>query len=611
MVMRKVLGILTVAIVFVLAGCFVNPTKPNKPTDLSDIAGWRGAAVNSPDTFRFVVLSDRTGGHIPGLWAQSVAETNRLKPDFVMFIGDLIEGYTDDEKEIRRQWTHIDAITRRLDAPFFYCPGNHDVLPDACRKIYTELHGVAGKAWYSFDYRRCHFIVADSSAMIGKDKKLADDQWAWLKKDLAGANKVSDHVFVFIHHPMNYGSRIPSWNRLRKMLDAKKTTVFSGHWHSPLSYDLEDGVPYYMISATAAGSGGAPENPNREIGEFQSYAHVVVDRGKPTISFVPLGEILPHDFIDRSVILRLRTLIEAATLGSVTGAGGEVTLKLPNTTDADAACRLTWTGRDKWFVGGRPGIETITIPAGKTIERTYRIAPSGPGEISPVLFIHYEITAESRTMQITRKLPLQIVASLTARPVKSITIDGKLDDWADASTHLTNTRERVKYKPEAWSGQEDCSFDTRIGYDDENLYLAIDVTDDVVVGSEGGSQWERDGVMIFWDPRPPDQRGGRFADPCKMVRIWASHVTIGLQKGTIQGCRMVSRRREGGYTFELAIPFSAIDKDFKPAAGQTFGLEIVVHDKDKTPAQAITGMVLSGGTNTWRSTAGYAVVTFQ
>jgi hypothetical protein len=418
--MPKTVIILMSMLLSGLIGC-----APDTPSDLSRIAGWRGAAPNSPDTFRFVILSDRTGGHIPGLWAQAVKETNRLKPDFVMFIGDLIEGYTKDEKEIRRQWTHIDAITQRLDAPFFYCPGNHDVIPDACRKIYTELHGVRGKAWYSFDYRRCHFLIADSSAMIGKDKKLADDQWAWLKKDLARASKVCDHVFVFIHHPMFYGSRIPPWKRLRAMLDPKKTTVFSGHWHSPLSYDIIDGFRYYILSATAAGSGGAPKNPNRMIGEFQSYAHVSVTKGNPTISFIPLGEVLPYDYIDYSVVMRLRTLRDAATLGSTTRAGGEVMLKMPNTTDTDAACTLTWTGRDDWFIGGKPKDETLTIPAGKTVERTYRIGPSRPGMPTPVLNIRYEITAEGRTKHISRKLPLQIVASLTALRVKAITIAGQ------------------------------------------------------------------------------------------------------------------------------------------------------------------------------------------
>ncbi len=288
---------------------------------------------------------------------------------------------------------------------------------------------------------------------------------------------------------------------------------------------------------------------------------------------------------------------------------------MPNTTDTEVACTLTWTGGDDWFADGKPKDETLTIPAGKTVERTYRIGPSRQGTPPPVLNIRYEITAEGRTKHIPRKLPLRIVASLTARRVKGITIDGKLDDWSDVPAHLTNTRERVKYKPDAWSGPEDCSMTTRIGYDDKNLYLAVDVTDNVVVGSEGGSQWERDGVMIFWDPRPPNQRGARFTAPCKMVRIWAPDVTIGLQEGTIQGCRMVSRRHKGGYTVELAIPFSAIGKDFKPTVGgkPPISLEVVIYDRDKTATETtMSCMVLSSGTDrAYRTTVGYAAVTFR
>ncbi len=295
------------AITLILWGLLLGCASTNHlktPADLSRIAGWRGIEPNSPDTFRFVVLSDRTGGHIPGLWAKAIAETNRLKPDFVICIGDLIEGYISDEDEIRKQWAEFDAITRKLNAPFFYCPGNHDVIPEACRKIYTKLHGIGGRTWYSFDYHHCHFLVLDSSAMIGKDKVLAEKQWKWIEKDLSRANRISKHIFIFIHHPMFYGERKPYWDRLRKMLDAKKTTIFSGHWHSPLCYGKVDGVSYYVLSATAAGSGGAPAKPNRKKGEFQCYVHVVVSDGKVTIAIIPLGEILPHDYIKMEDVLK-------------------------------------------------------------------------------------------------------------------------------------------------------------------------------------------------------------------------------------------------------------------------------------------------------------------
>ncbi len=50
------------------------------------------------------------------------------------------------------QWDEFDALTRRLDAPFFYCTGNHDVTGDIPRAIYTKRHGVAGRTYYSLKW---------------------------------------------------------------------------------------------------------------------------------------------------------------------------------------------------------------------------------------------------------------------------------------------------------------------------------------------------------------------------------------------------------------------------------------------------------------------------
>jgi hypothetical protein len=49
-----------------------------------------------PDEFSFVLLSDRTGMAQPGVFERAVAITNLLRPDFVVQIGDTIEGYTRD-----------------------------------------------------------------------------------------------------------------------------------------------------------------------------------------------------------------------------------------------------------------------------------------------------------------------------------------------------------------------------------------------------------------------------------------------------------------------------------------------------------------------------------
>jgi len=48
----------------------------------------------APQTlFTFAIVSDRTGWHRPGVFESAMARLNWLSPDFVMSVGDLIEGY--------------------------------------------------------------------------------------------------------------------------------------------------------------------------------------------------------------------------------------------------------------------------------------------------------------------------------------------------------------------------------------------------------------------------------------------------------------------------------------------------------------------------------------
>ena len=53
--------------------------------------------LDDPSRFHIAIMTDRTGGHRPGVWMQAVESVNLLRPDFVMSVGDLIEGYTEDE----------------------------------------------------------------------------------------------------------------------------------------------------------------------------------------------------------------------------------------------------------------------------------------------------------------------------------------------------------------------------------------------------------------------------------------------------------------------------------------------------------------------------------
>ena len=52
---------------------------------------------NDPAEFQFVVIGDRTGGaNQQGTFKLAIDQLNLLQPEFVINVGDIIEGYSDD-----------------------------------------------------------------------------------------------------------------------------------------------------------------------------------------------------------------------------------------------------------------------------------------------------------------------------------------------------------------------------------------------------------------------------------------------------------------------------------------------------------------------------------
>ena len=103
---------------------------------------WTGLAANdAPQDFSFVVVSDRAGGHRSGVFASALPKVNLLEPAFVLSVGDLIEGYTDDPVRLAAEWDEVQGFVDQLDAPFFYVPGNHDMSNAVMAQIWRERFG--------------------------------------------------------------------------------------------------------------------------------------------------------------------------------------------------------------------------------------------------------------------------------------------------------------------------------------------------------------------------------------------------------------------------------------------------------------------------------------
>lgn len=61
-----------------------------------------------------------------------------LQPEFVINVGDSVEGYSDDKGELNEQWDEFDSMVDKLQMPFFRAVGNHDMSNELMREVWHE-----------------------------------------------------------------------------------------------------------------------------------------------------------------------------------------------------------------------------------------------------------------------------------------------------------------------------------------------------------------------------------------------------------------------------------------------------------------------------------------
>jgi hypothetical protein len=243
---------------------------------------------NDPGEFRFALVSDRTGGHRARVFSQAVEQLNLLQPEFVIAVGDLIEGYTEEPDRLAAEWREFQGYVCQLRMPFFYVAGNHDLTNLYQEKAWKEKFG---RRWYSFTYRNVLFLALNTEDPPHEGGGIGPEQLAFIKQALQ-QNADARWTVVVLHRPLWTQQNLDKngWLEVEKLLAGRPYTVFCGHIHRYQKF-VRQGQNYYQLATTGGGSRmrGVP------YGEFDHVAWVTMKKDGPLIANILLDGVYPED----------------------------------------------------------------------------------------------------------------------------------------------------------------------------------------------------------------------------------------------------------------------------------------------------------------------------
>lgn len=251
---------------------------------------WSNLEFNDEsDAFQFVIVTDRTGGHRAEIFSKAVQQINLLQPEFVLSVGDLIEGYTTDQGQLTKEWDEFEGFVNQLEMPFFYVPGNHDITNETMARLWDTKFG---RPYYHFIYKDVLFLCLSTEDPPGSgDGRMSEEQVAWVGKVLA-ENPEPRWTIVAMHKPLwAYGDlNTNGWLKVEEHLAGRNYTVFAGHVHRYQKY-LRNGMNYYMLATT----GGGSRLRGVDYGEFDHIVWATMKDDGPRLANIMLDGILPEN----------------------------------------------------------------------------------------------------------------------------------------------------------------------------------------------------------------------------------------------------------------------------------------------------------------------------
>jgi predicted phosphodiesterase len=339
-----------------------------------------------------------------------IQELNRLKPDFVIHLGDMIHpvpNLPSYEVAVKR----FRELIEDLEPEIYLVPGNHDVgdkpaswtPADSVTEEYLDIYSKTfGKHFYAFDHSDCCFVMINSQ-ILNSGLETEKFQKAWLEKFL------SDHsakrTFLFTHYPPfitrpheewhydNIDEPARSW-----LLDLTKKSkieaVFAGHVHN-FFYNRHGETDLYILPSVTFFRhdyselfrvGPTEEYGRNDVGKLGYFWVKVFENGHVAQAVRSYGAAIEKGKKNPTTPLQLtshhpKEIKEAPVGVDLRFPWAEVT-EMPYSGALDEFCRKKARNDYPLMALWEMGLQKLRVPSddlldGSTRERMYALKASG------------------------------------------------------------------------------------------------------------------------------------------------------------------------------------------------------------------------------------------
>lgn len=588
----------TLCLTLVLLGVTVNPGRApsGEPAEIELHAGdgpnpWTHLNVQAAEdeALRFAIVADRTGGHQPGVFEDAVTAINRLRPELTVSVGDLTERGRDEE------WAEVTAMTARLDGPFFYVPGNHDLYSGGADTWRQRF----GRSYYHFVYKNVLFLCLNTNDYDRDAGVLITDAQVDYVRAALAENPDVRWTFVFQHHPLwNYGPEHRGlqnqWLDIEQLLQGRNYTAIAGHEHKYHALQ-RFGMDYITLCTT----GGYNPGGGAQVGMMHHVTWVTVDgNSPPTIVNIEVDAISGPAVNSDAWTAQYTRLVESAGALALpvappahaeADASAETIARIrlvnptdrPMTFEAVFAPQLDEASRPGWLAELPLVSRTVGPGESEVLEIPIRCTPETPWQTAPPLLMSYTCTID-----VPGRPPAMVQRVVGLRPTPAhqigragaeLAVDGSVDDW-DGLQPLEHAPARMG-----------------VAADNRFVYVGLRVFDDALQGRPIGRPWTQDGIELRIDARPEPARSAGVLQHEAYGRILVVGAVPDQDPGAIftagnadlaEGLQVACRPRPGdgdepaGYDAEFAIPMAY----FEAVGGEAWDalrLNVVINDRDE------------------------------